>query len=107
MEEGFWFSALIGLGIGAMYVLMVFLGLRLALRQKKHSFMAVVLGGMALRLFLAVGVIAIIVAVTDVDKVVFLATFLGVFLIGMIVEVVFLHQHSGSADSQHSDSNES
>lgn len=96
MEEGFWFSAVLGLGIGGVYVLLIFLGLKLALRQKKHSFMLFIFGGMTVRLFLSVAAIALIIALVPIEKAVFLTAFLGVFLIGLIVEVVILHRQQGS-----------
>ena len=98
MEEGFWFSAVLGLGIGGIYALLVFLSLRLTLRQTKRSFVTVIIGGMAMRLFLAVAAIAIIIALAPVEKVVFLAAFLGVFLIGLTTEVVILHRQQGSPE---------
>ena len=102
MGEGFWFSAILGLGIGGIYVLLVFLGLRVALRRKKHSFMNIIFGGMAIRLFLSVAAIAIVIALAPVDKAVFLTVFLGVFLIGLIVEVVLLHRQQGSPQKRDS-----
>ncbi|GMQ82348.1 MAG: hypothetical protein BMS9Abin05_1797 [Rhodothermia bacterium] len=100
MEDGFWFSAILGSGIGGIYILLVFLSLRLAARQSKHSFITVILGGMAIRLFLAVAAIAIIIALVPIDKVIFLTAFLGVFLIGLTIEVVIFHRQQGSPESR-------
>ena len=100
MEDGFWFSAVLGSGIGGIYVLLVFLSLRLAVRRSKHSFITVILGGMGIRLFLAVTAIVIIIALVPVDQVVFLTAFLGVFLIGLTIEVVILFRQKGSPESR-------
>ena len=79
-----------------MYILLVYGSLRLALGQSKQSFMLFVFGGMAIRLFLAVAAIAMIIALVPVKQVVFLAAFFGVFLIGLVLEITILHRHSDS-----------
>lgn len=100
MGDGFWFSAVLGSGIGGIYVFLVFLSLRIAVRRPKHSFIIVILGGMTIRLFLAVTAIAIVIALVPVDKVVFLTAFLGVFLIGLTIEVVILYRQQKSTERQ-------
>jgi hypothetical protein len=55
---------------------------------------------MTIRLFLAVTAIAIVIALVTVDKVVFLTAFLGVFLIGLTIEVVILYRRQESTERQ-------
>lgn len=94
MGDGF--SVILGLVIGGLYILLVYVSLRLALGQSKRSFMLFVFGGMALRLFLAVAAIAMIIALVPVKQIVFLAAFFGVFLIGLVLEITILHRQSDS-----------
>jgi len=96
MGDGFWFSAFLGLVIGGVYTLLVFASLRLAFGKANRSFMLFVFGGMALRLFLAVASIAIIIALIPVKKMIFLAAFFVVFLIALVIEIVILHRHIDS-----------
>jgi hypothetical protein len=92
MEDGFWFSTALGLGTGGIYLLLVYLSLRLARGMGRRMFMMVVFGGMAIRLFVMASVIAIVIALASVSKVVYLAAFFVVFLIGLALEVVVVHR---------------
>jgi len=92
MEDGFWFSTALGLGTGGIYLLLVYLSLRLARSMGRRMFMMVVFGGMAIRLFVAASIIALIIALAPVSKVVYLAAFFVVFLIGLTLEVVVVHR---------------
>ncbi|NNE34636.1 MAG: hypothetical protein HKN13_05345 [Rhodothermales bacterium] len=87
-----------GLIIGGIYVLLVFGTVRLAQKRSRKSFMLIVLGGMSLRLFLAIASIALIFALVPINKQVFLAAFFAVFLIGLVLETVMMHRHGTSSD---------
>jgi len=100
MEDGFWFSAALGIATGGMYVLLVYAGLRLARGMGRKTFMMIVFGGMAIRLFVAAAVIALVVALAPVSKIVYLATFFGFFLIGLILEVIVVHRNRFSAGQE-------
>lgn len=75
-----------------MYVASSYVSVRVALRKPERLFNLLVLGGMAIRLFLAVSIIAVVIAIVPVDLRTFIASFFTVALIGMIFEVLKLHR---------------
>lgn len=98
MVDGFWFSAMLGAGIGGMYGLSAYFMSRSALHKSNRAFMVLVLGGMSARLFLTLIVIAIILVVVPIDKTVFVTTFFALFLVGLVLEITILHRRqSGTA----------
>lgn len=95
MDVGFWLSALLGLCSGGIYVLFAYLSFRTALKKSNHSFMMIVLGGIAIRLFGAAAFIALVIALAPIHEVAFLTAFFIIFLIGLILEVVVINRHLG------------
>ncbi|MFQ5570782.1 MAG: hypothetical protein ACE5G0_13945 [Rhodothermales bacterium] len=87
-----WLSLGLGIGLGLLYSAASLVVNRYALRQDSHRFLLIVLGGMIARMALALALVALIVLLLPVEQVAFLASFLGVFVIGIIVEVMILHR---------------
>ena len=92
-----WWSAGLGIGIGLLYSLASLVTNRIALRQEQHLFMVMVLGGMVVRMMAALLAVVLIVLLLPVEQMVFIGAFLGVFVIGMGVEVWNLHRTSRTA----------
>jgi hypothetical protein len=92
MTDGILFSLLPGASIGAVYGLSAYISFRVALDRPDRLFMLIVLGGMALRLFIAVLTIALILVLSNVDQEVFLISFFAVFAVGLAAEILFLHR---------------
>ena len=87
-----WWSAGLGIGIGLLYSLASLVTNRIALRQDQRLFMVIALGGMLVRMMTALVVVVLILGLFPVDQVAFIGSFLGVFIIGMVVEVWSLHR---------------
>lgn len=92
-----WWSAGLGIGIGLLYGLASLVANRFALRQSQHLFMVIVVGGMVVRMLTAVGAVALILWLLPVEQAVFIGSFLGVFITGMVVEVWSLHRKLSAA----------
>jgi hypothetical protein len=56
------------------------------------KFMLWVAGGMAVRMFVALAIIAFVLAVVPVDTTLFLAAFLILFVIGVILEIAVVYR---------------
>ena len=87
-----WWSAGLGIGIGLLYSLASLVTNRIALRQEQHLFMVIVLGGMVVRMMAALLAVVLILWLLPVEQAVFIGSFLGVFIIGMVMEVWSLHR---------------
>ena len=87
-----WWSAGLGVGIGLLYSAASFVATWFALRQDQRLFMVVVVGGMMARMATALVVVVLILLLLPVEPAVFIGSFLGVFIVGMIVEVWRLHR---------------
>jgi hypothetical protein len=85
-------SALSGAGIGALYVLSAYLTFRFALSRGQRMFLIVALGGIGVRLMVAVSVITLVLVLSSVNQPAFLAGFFAVFVLGLILEVLMLHR---------------
>ena len=92
-----WWSAGLGIGIGLLYGLASLVANRFALRQDQHLFMVIVVGGMVVRMLTAVVAVALILWLLPVVQAVFIGSFLGVFITGMVVEVWSLHRKLSAA----------
>lgn len=103
MVNGFWFSALIGVGLGVMYGLSAYLASRTAMNRSHRSFMLLVLGGMMARLFLTILIITLILLLVPVNKLVFVVSFFVIFVIGLTLEIVILHRRQLSVNQNHSE----
>lgn len=96
--SAWWWSAGLGAGLGVLYILISLLANRLALRKGQRTFMMIVLGGMIARMFAALVGVVLILLLLPVEQIVFIGSFFGVFVIGMIVEV--LHLRRGATAEQ-------
>lgn len=103
MVNGFWFSALIGVGLGVMYGLSAYLASRTAMNRSHRSFMLLVLGGMMARLFLTILIITLILLLVPVNKLVFVVSFFVIFVIGLALEILILHRRQLSVNQNHSE----
>jgi hypothetical protein len=66
---------------------------RLALRASSaKQFMAITIGGLLLRLTVALGVVALVVGVFSVHETAFMGSFFGVFIVTLTLEVLVLHR---------------
>lgn len=85
-------SVLLGAFIGAMYVIAAYFSFRFAHGRSQKIFLMVALGGIGVRLFVAVALIALVFALSPVNQPAFLGGFFAVFVLGLILEVTFLHR---------------
>ena len=100
MEDGIWFSLALGLATGGIYLLLMYLSLRLARDRSRHSFMMIVFGGMGVRLFVAAATVTLVIVLAPVSEVVYLSTFFCLFLIGLVLEVLVLHRRYASGTGE-------
>ena len=95
-----WWSAGLGAGIGLLYSAASLVATWFALRQDQRLFMVIVLGGVIVRMATALVIVVLILWLLPVEQVAFIGSFLGVFILGMIVEVWRLHRRlSATGDS--------
>ena len=87
MGSEIWWSIGVGAGIGAVYGGAAFLTHRLALRFQDNRFTAVVLGGMLLRMFLLLAVVALVVALVPIHAAAFLIALVAVLLLSLAIEL--------------------
>jgi hypothetical protein len=99
MMNGFWFSALIGIGLGVFYGLSAIFVTSWAMNKSHRSFMLLVLGGMMARLFVTILAITLILLLVPVDTMVFIISFFVLFVVGLVLEVVLLHRRQQLASS--------
>ena len=92
MADEFEFSLYLGAFIGAVYVLIAYLSFRFAIGRSQRTFLIVAIGGISVRLFIAVGAIALVLALVAVNQPAFVGGFFAVFVLGLILEVVLLHR---------------
>ncbi len=78
---------LAGIFLGLSYAVAGYLMNRRA-ELSPEKFMLWVAGGMAVRMFVALAVIAVVLVVAPVDTTVFLGSFLTLFVLGVISEIV-------------------
>ncbi len=78
--------------MGLLYTVVSLIAHRFALRQGPRTFMMIVLGGMAARMGLALIAIVLILYLLPVEQAAFVGSFFGVFIVGMIVEVLYVHR---------------
>ena len=87
-----WWSAGLGIGIGLLYSLASLVTSRLALRREQGLFMVIVFGGMLARMLAALVAVVLILWLIPVEQVIFIGSFLGVFVIGIGADVWRLHR---------------
>lgn len=93
-----WWSAGLGVGIGLLYSAASFIATWFALRQDQRLFMVIVVGGMMARMATALVVVVLVLLLLPVEPAIFIGSFLGVFIVGMIVEVWRLHRRLLTSD---------
>ena len=96
MVESIWFGALAGLSIGGLYTLSSYLTIRIALGKSDRIFMTLVLGGLAVRLFVTMLILALILALVPVNRTALVAGFFISFIAGLIVEIRLLHSRQAA-----------
>jgi hypothetical protein len=94
-HETLW-STVAGALIGIVYASASLTMNRRARTVGPKRFMAIVLGGMALRIFAALSLVALVLVLTPVRDDVFLGAFLVSFICGLVAEIVVLHRNAGN-----------
>ena len=92
MAADVWLGLALGAGIGVGYVLTSLLTHRLALRGTDRSFVVIALGGVAVRMFVALILVTLVLTLAPVRVSAFVAAFFGTFFVGLITEIVRLHR---------------
>lgn len=87
-------SLVLGLGLGLVYLLTTYVTHRRAERNETERSLQIVMGGMLLRLTLAVVLITLTLLLAPVRGLVFIGTFMLVFLAGLALEIGRLHRGS-------------
>ena len=80
-----------GLLLGVSYAVAGFVMNRRA-QSSPDKFMLWVVGGMAIRMFVALALIAIVLVIAPVDRSVFLGSFLVLFVLGVILEILVAYR---------------
>ena len=91
-----WSSVGLGAAIGLVYTVISLIANRLALRKAQLTFMVIVLGGMVVRMGAALIAVVLILLLLPVEQIAFVGSFLGVFILGMIAEVLYVRRAGGS-----------
>ena len=91
--SAFWLGLGLGSGIGLVYGLASFAANRFAMRQNQRLFMLIVIGGMLVRMLVALALVAFVLLVLPVDKISFIGSFFVVFVIGLIGEIWSVARH--------------
>jgi uncharacterized membrane protein (UPF0136 family) len=85
-------ALLAGTVLGLSYAIAGFVMSRKA-QTSPDKFMLWVTGGMAVRMFVALSLIAFFLAVVPVDSAIFLGSFLTLFVIGVVFEIAVVWRH--------------
>ena len=93
-----WWSLALGGGLGLLYSVSSAATLWWAKQYSGAGFYAVALGGMLVRLFVALGVFALIVGLVPVHHALFSGSFLALALTGLLAEVAWLARHTLGED---------
>ncbi len=96
--SAWWGSVGLGIGIGLLYNAASLVANWYAMRQNQRVFLLIVVGGMVVLMTIALALVALVVVLVPVQQTAFFASFLGVFVMGMIVEVLRLHRKALAAD---------
>lgn len=99
MALDFWLSMGSGAGIGVLYGLASYLGYKRALLASPRRFMLLALGGMTVRLFVAVMVITLTLVLAPVQPMPFIGSFFALFLMALVLEVLVLHRRASRAEA--------
>jgi hypothetical protein len=93
VTSAFWLGLGLGSGIGLLHGLVSYVANRFAMRQNQRLFMLIVIGGMLVRMLVALSLVALVLLILPVDQVAFIGSFFGVFVIGLIGEVWSVLRH--------------
>lgn len=85
----------LGAGLGILYIAASFLSNRQALKSRQR-FMLIVVTAMLARILLALILLIGIVLLLPVSPNAFLGSFFVLFVVGLILEVWFLHEHKSA-----------
>lgn len=92
-----WLSMGLGAGLGMVYIAASYLSNRHALKSRQR-FMLVVVTTMLIRLLLALVILIGILLLLPVSPTAFLGSFFVVFVVGLILEIWFLHRNTPASD---------
>ena len=92
MSGPFWPSLGLGLGVGLLYHVASYLTYRRAVRYEGSRFLKIFMGGLAVRMFVVVSVVALILVAAPVHRAAFVGSFLTALLVGIFAEVLRLHR---------------
>lgn len=80
-------SIALGMGIGLLYGVASLLGARLSKGRNAQQFTTIILGGMVIRIVVAICVIAVILIWIPVETLAFIGAFAATILVVMVVEI--------------------
>ena len=92
MEESTGWSVLLGVVIGAGYALLAYVTHRIALALGPQRFLAVVLGGMLLRMVILLGVAGAALALLPLQVIPFAAALMAALLVGLVLDLFLLQR---------------
>ncbi len=87
-----WSSLGLGVGIGLVYGAASYATYRLALSASTRKFLLLVWGGMILRMFVALGILVLIMISVAVVELALIGSFFAVFAVVLVLEVYGLHR---------------
>jgi len=88
--------------MGLLYGASSYATYRLALHRPDRKFIALVLGGVMVRMFVALVVMTMIIALAPVDIAPLVGAFFAVFLVGLLVEIFVIHRRQTAASTTRS-----
>ncbi|NBC16925.1 MAG: hypothetical protein GVY18_06355 [Bacteroidetes bacterium] len=89
----------LGGSIGVAYIVASLLTHRWAARQRNRRFLAIVLGGMVVRMIVALALVGGIAALAPIHLPSFIGAFFATFVVGLAVEVALLHRRGAETPS--------
>lgn len=102
MMEHWWVGAALGTGLGVAYGVSSLLINRWALRlEGPKKFVIASIGGVAVRMLAALGLVAFVLLLTAVHAAAFVGAFFIVFVLGLALEIAILHR-TANANGSHS-----
>lgn len=96
MGVTFWASLVVGIGLGAANGALSVVIARLALTRPQKAFLAIVLGGMAVRMVALLVIVALVLLFVPVQVGPFVGGLLVAFMLGLVAEARFLMKRAQS-----------
>ncbi len=90
LADGLWLSIGLGAALGVAYVAVSFLSNKRAMRSGRHALLIVV-AAMTARILVALTVLVAVLLLLPVAPTAFLGSFFVMFILGLAVEIWFLH----------------